>query len=97
MTRSMTAPSGRFRTYTETERLKIGNLKAVFFHRTFDETGRVTDAWVSCGNQYADKELGQLLEAISERYHAIIAGTDRVDPAAGTFADAITAAIREGG
>jgi hypothetical protein len=69
------------RSCTETERLKIGNLKAVFFHREFDrETGKVIDAWVSCGNQYADKELGQLLEAISERYHAIIAGTDRVNP-----------------
>lgn len=66
------------RTYTETERLKIGNLKAVFFHREFDETGKVLSAWVSCGNQYHDKELGQLLEAISERYHAIIDGSDRV-------------------
>lgn len=59
---------------TETERLKIGTLKAVFFHRELDSDGKVVSAWVSCGSQYQDKDMGKLLEAISERYHEIIEG-----------------------
>jgi hypothetical protein len=61
---------------TETERLKIGTLKAVFFHRELDRDGRVTNAWVSCGSQWADKDIGELLHQISERYHEIIEGKD---------------------
>lgn len=64
------------RRHTETERLKVGNMKAVFFHREYDHPGgTVVSAWVSCGNKYAETDMGELLHQISERYHGIIAAT----------------------
>lgn len=61
------------RHYTETERIKVGKLKAVFFHREFDRPGgSVTNAWLSCGSKYKDQDFGILIEEISSRYHDLL-------------------------
>ncbi len=57
---------------TETERIRIADMKPVYFHTEYNDRGEVIDGWVSCGSRYKEQALGRLLEAISERYHDII-------------------------
>jgi hypothetical protein len=75
----MTAPSGRF--VCITEKLKFGNMAAVYIHYDVTPDGTIVRKQLSVPGKYENKEIGELLDAIAERINS----------------DAITAAIREGG
>jgi hypothetical protein len=60
------------RSETETDRLKFGAMKAMFFQTERDDTGKPSGVWIACGNKY-ESELGELMQAISHKVNALIA------------------------
>jgi hypothetical protein len=67
------------RSPTETDRLKFGAMKAMFFQTERDDAGKPSGVWIACGNKY-ESELGELMQAISHKVNALIAELRR-DPA----------------
>jgi hypothetical protein len=63
---------------TETDRLKFGSAKAMFFQTERDDAGKPSGVWIACGNKY-ESELGELMQAISHKVNALIAELRR-DP-----------------
>ena len=62
------------RRYTETDRIKFGNMKPVYFHAEYDKPGgKVVDAWISSSTKDKNDEMHALMEAISQRIQEAIA------------------------
>jgi hypothetical protein len=70
MTRSMTAPSGRFRTLTE--KIKVDGLAAVYLHAEHDHSGRLVKVRLSSPGRYSDAQIGDLLDAVADAITAAI-------------------------
>lgn len=58
------------RTICITDKLKFGNMAAVYFHFDVDEAGNVVRRQMSVPGKYDNKELGALLDAIARRINA---------------------------
>jgi hypothetical protein len=61
------------RRYTETDRLKFGSMKAVYYHTEYDDQGHVVGAWISCSTKHLGTDFERLMEDISNRIQGLIA------------------------